>query len=120
MKSYEDLDIYKLAKMLAIEIHRMTLDELSKFEMFEEGNQIRRSAKSIGANIVEGFGRKRYKGQYVQFLTYALASCDETKYHLEILQGTKSLSEERFKYFLEKYNELGRKIFNLRKAVIEG
>ena len=120
MKSYEDLDIYKLAKVLAIEIHRTTLDNLPKFEMYEEGSQIRRSSKSVGANIVEGFGRKKYKGEYVQFLTYALASCDETKYHLEILQETKSLSEERCKYFLEKYKELGRKIFNFRKSVIEG
>ena len=42
------------------------------------------------------------------------------KYHLEILQETKSLNEERCKYFLEKYKELGRKIFNFRKSVIEG
>jgi len=39
----------------------MTLDELPRFEMYEEGAQIRRSAKSIVANIVEGFGMRRYK-----------------------------------------------------------
>lgn len=83
MQSYEDLEIYKLVKDLAIEIHNITLSKLPKFEMHEEGSQLRRSSKSIGANIVEGFGRKKYKGQYIQFLTYALASCDETKYHLE-------------------------------------
>jgi four helix bundle protein len=120
LQSYENLEIYQLAKILAIEIHQMTLNGLPKFEMYEEGGQIRRSSKSVGANIVEGFGRKKYKGEYVQFLTYALASCDETKYHLGILQETKSLNEERAKYFLEKYNELGRKIFNFRKAIIDG
>jgi four helix bundle protein len=92
-QSYEDLEVYQLAKSLAIEIHSMTLDELPKFEMYEEGSQIRRSSKSIGANIVEGFGRKKYKGEYIPFLTYALASCDETKYHLEVLQGTLSLNK---------------------------
>ena len=120
LQSYEDLEIYKLAKNLAIEIHRITLNGLPKFEMYEEGSQIRRSSKSTGANIVEGFGRKKYKGEYVRFLTYALASCDETKYHLEVLCKTNSLDEERHKYLSEKYNELGRKIYNFRKSVIEG
>ena len=36
-QSYEDLEIYQLAKKLAVEVHRMTLDELPKFEMYEEG-----------------------------------------------------------------------------------
>ena len=104
-QSYEDLEIYQLSKTLAIEVHRITLDELPKFEMYEEGSQIRRSSKSIGANI--------------QLLTYALASCDETKYHLEVLQGTLSLKGDKVKYFLERYNELGRKIFNFRRSIID-
>ena len=119
-QSYEDLEIYQLAKKLAIEVHKMTLDELPKFEMYEEGGQIRRSSKSTGSNIVEGFGRKKYKGEYVQFLTYSLSSCDETKYHLDILHETESLKKDRFEYFKKKYVELGRKIFNFRKAIIEG
>jgi four helix bundle protein len=97
----------------------MTLNGLPKFEMYEEGSQIRRSSKSIGANIVEGFGRKKCKGEYGQFLTYALASCDETKYHLEILYRTKCLDEEKYKFLSEKYSELGRKIYSFRKSVIE-
>lgn len=53
-RGYEDTDIYKLAKKLAVEIHKMTLSELPKYEMFAEGDQIRRSSKSIVANFVEG------------------------------------------------------------------
>ena len=117
-QSYEDLEIYQLAKKLAIEVHKMTLDELPKFEMYEEGGQIRRSSKSTGSNIVEGFGRKKYKGEYVQFLTYSLSSCDETKYHLDILSETGSLAKSRSKYFKEKYIELGRKIYNFRETII--
>ena len=120
MQSYENLEIYQMAVALAVQIHLLTLNSLPKFEMYEEGSQIRRSSKSIGANIVEGFGRKKYKGEYAQFLTYALASCDETKYHLEMLNKTKSLGEERYKHLLESYKELGRKIYNFRKRVIDG
>ncbi len=66
-KSYEDLEIYSLAKQLAVRLHRITIEKLPKFEMFEEGSQVRRSSKSILSNIVEGFRRRRYKNEFVQF-----------------------------------------------------
>lgn len=92
--SYRELDIWKLARQIAIAVHRATLQELPKFEMFEEGSQIRRSAKSISANIVEGYGRRRYKQEFIRFLVFAHASCDETIEHLETLFETGSLRNE--------------------------
>lgn len=98
----------------------MTLEELPKFEMFEEGSQIRKSSKSVVSNIVEGFGRRRYKNEFIHFLTYALAPCDETKVHLEMLHETGSLKKETFNGLLQRYEELGAKLFNFREAVIKG
>lgn len=92
-QSYRDLDIYKKAHKLAVEIHEMSL-KLPKFELYEEGSQIRRSSKSIKSNIVEGFGRRRYKQEFIKFLTYSLASCDETRDHLDNLYETKSLRDK--------------------------
>ncbi len=62
--SYRDLEIWKLAREIAIAVHRMTLQNLPKFEMYEQASQIRRSAKSISSNIVEGYGRRRYKQEF--------------------------------------------------------
>ena len=116
-KSYRDLDIYNKAKMLAKEIHEMSL-KLPKFEMYEEGSQIRRSSKSIRSNIVEGFGRRRYKQEFIKFLIYALASCDETVDHLETLYETKSLMDkEKYSYFCNEYDHLGKMINNFIKSV---
>src|SRR5215831_21330775 len=92
--SYRDLEIWKLARQVAIAVHQATLQELPKFEMFEERSQIRRSAKSIPANIVEGFGRRRYKQEFIRFLVFAHASCDETIEHLGMLFETGSLTNE--------------------------
>lgn len=118
MQSYKDLEIYKIAHQLAIEINKMTLEKLPKFEMFEEGSQIRRSAKSIPATIVEGFGRKQYQQEFIKFLTYAIASTDETKEHLELLHDTGSLSEDNlFQSLLTKCEELGKKIYRFRETV---
>src|SRR2546430_6382230 len=92
--SYRDLEIWKLAREVAITVHHMTVQNLPKFEMYEEGGQIRRSAKSISANIVEGYGRRRYKQEFIRFLVFAHASCDETIDHLETLFETGSLKNE--------------------------
>jgi len=46
MKSYKDLEIYNLSYELAIKIHKMSLG-LSKYELYEEGSQIRRSSKGL-------------------------------------------------------------------------
>jgi four helix bundle protein len=118
--SYEDSEVYKLAKQLAVEVHRMTFEELPKVEMYEEGSQVRRSSKSIVANFVEGYGRRAYRAEYIKFLTYSLASCDETKAHLELLHETGSLTPDRFHYFYDSYRMLGSKLYKLRQAVIEG
>jgi four helix bundle protein len=86
----------------------MTIDLLPKFEMYEEGSQIRRSSKSIRSNIVEGYGRRRYKQDFIRFLTYAHASCDETIDHLETLQETGSLKDESlFKQLHDQLDRLG-------------
>ena len=92
--NYRDLEIWQLSRELVIAVHDMTLTKLPKFEAFEEGSQIRRSIKSVKSCIVEGYGRRRYKQEFVKFLTYALASCDETADHLDTLVITKSLADE--------------------------
>ncbi len=119
-QSYRDLDIYKKTHKLAIEIHDMSL-KLPRFELYEEGNQIRKSSKSVKSNIVEGFGRRRYKQEFIRFLTYSIASCDETRDHLDTLYETKSLRYiKKYKYFCEEYDHLGRMISNFIKSVDGG
>jgi four helix bundle protein len=121
MVTYKQLEIYKISHSLAVEVHKMTLKELPRFEMYEEGTQIRRSSKSIVANIVEGFGRRRYKQEFIQFLTYSIASCDETRAHLELLHDTGSLENKNlFDDLLSRYEELGAKIMAFTKSVDRG
>ena len=109
--SYRNLEVWKPARLVAVEIHKMSLSQLPKFELYEEGSQIRRSSKSIVVNIVEGYGRRRYKADYIRFLTYALASCDETREHLDLLRETDSLKSTQLSSRLtSSLDELGRKL----------
>ena len=119
--SYKNLEIWQLAKELAVEIHKMTLTELPKFEMFEEGSQIRRSIKSVKSTIVEGYGRRRYKQEFVRFLTFAIASNDETIDHLETLFETGSLADKTLYASLhDKLEILGKKLNLLIQSVTKG
>lgn len=116
--SYRDLEIWQLAREVTTAVHRMTIRELPKFEMYEEGNQIRRSAKSIRSNIVEGYGRRRYKQEFIRFLTFALASSCETADHLEILWETESLQNEAlFSDLHARLDLLGRKLNSFLQSV---
>jgi four helix bundle protein len=81
-KPYKDFEVCSLAKELVVQFLRLTVEELPTFEMYEEGSRIRRSSVS---KIVGGFGRRRCKNEFIQFLTYAIASRDETKVHLKKL-----------------------------------
>lgn len=109
--SYKNLKIWGMAQTLVVDIHRMTLSELPSFEMYEGGSQIRRAIKSVKANIVEGYGRRRYRQDYIRFLVLAHASCDETKDHLETLRETGSLSDD------ELYEDLHSRVTELSQAL---
>lgn len=116
--SYRDLEIWQLAREVTTAVHRMTIRELPKFELYEEGSQIRRSAKSIRSNIVEGYGRRRYKQEFIRFLTFALASSCETADHLEILRETESLQNESLYNDLHaRLDLLGRKLNSFLQSV---
>jgi four helix bundle protein len=110
MKSYRELDIYNDSKKFAIEVHKMTLT-LAKFELYEEGGQVRISSKSVTAMIVEGYGRKRYKADFIKYLVYSQADCDETIVHLDFLFETGSLADKM------KYDDLRNKYDLLSKRI---
>ena len=119
--SYKNLEIWKLSREVTIDIHKMTLNKLPKFEMYEEGSQIRRSSKSTRSAIVEGYGRRRYKQEFIRFLSYAIASNDETIDHLETLFETESLTDKDLYDDIDKKLEvLGKKLNLFIKAVEAG
>ncbi|HYD20613.1 MAG TPA: four helix bundle protein [Flavipsychrobacter sp.] len=115
--SYRQLEIWQLARDVVISVHRMTFT-LPKHEMFETGAQIRRSSKSVRSNIVEGYGRRVYKQEFIRFIIFALSSNDETMDHLDTLYETGSLTNESgYRYLKEMIDKLGRKLNNFLDSV---
>jgi four helix bundle protein len=110
MDSYRDLRIYHDSRALANEVHVVSLT-LPKFELYETGSQIRRSSKSVTVMIVEGFARRRYKKDFVKYLVYSIAECDETLAHLDFLYDTQSLKDK------QRYEELRTRFVQLSKKI---
>ncbi|MCJ7548984.1 MAG: four helix bundle protein [Anaerolineae bacterium] len=116
--NYRDLAVYQLSFGLAVEIDRLS-ESLPRHELYEAGSQIRRSAKSIPANLADGYGRRRYKQDYIRFIVYALASCDETQVHLDMLKSTLSLDNENYRRMHQQYDTLGKKLNRFLQGVIQ-
>ncbi len=111
-RSYQDLEVYKIAFELFIEVHQFS-QRLPKFEMYELGGQIRRSSDSVVTNIVEGYGRKNYKQEFIRFLYFSHASNLETICHLNKLMKLYPDHSLILVVLEKKYNYLGIRIYNL-------
>ena len=116
MSSYRDLDIYKISFNLFLRTHPFSL-KLPKYELYELGSQLRRSSDSVLTNIVEGYGRRSYKNDFIKFLVYSEASSLETINHLEkILALYPELCMEA-EELVKEYNLLGGKIHSFTEYV---
>jgi four helix bundle protein len=74
----EDLEVFRRAYRLSLDVHQASLG-FPRIEQFALADQVRRSSKSICANLAEGFAKQRYSAaEYRRYLTAAIGS-DETQ-----------------------------------------
>lgn len=90
----QKLEVWKLAHELTVAVYKTT-EQFPKSEQFGLISQVKRSASSIPANIVEGQARQ-YKKEYIQFLFIAKGSAEETHYHLYLAKDLKYITEEEY------------------------
>lgn len=110
MSSYKDLDIYKKALELFFKAFHLTM-KLPKFELYEQGSQLRRSADGVVSQIVEGYGRRRYKADYIKFLTYSYSSSIESTNHCIKIKGTHPEFTQEFEQLEKEYDILSGQVF---------
>ena len=115
-KSYKDLDIYSISMDLFVALHPKTL-KLPKYELYELGSQLRRSSDSVVSNIVEGYGRRKYKADFIRFLVFSHASCLETINHIYKISVLYPDLKMEFDPIIQMYENLGGKIYNFMAYV---
>ena len=115
-KSHKDLDVYKRAYRLALEVHKLSLT-LPQYLRRDLGDQIRRASRSIPSAIAEGFGRNKSSKDIINLLNDALGSNDEVLFNLNFMKDSGLIKEEQFQYFFEEYTICGKQLFNLIQSI---
>ena len=84
-------------------------------EIYSLTGQIRRASRSVPANIVEGWAKRRYKDVFLRHLTDALGSCEEVKVWLDFSIDCKYLDDKTCLELAQKYDEVAAMLFALVK-----
>lgn len=110
MRNYRELDAWKNAHQLYIDIKKVIGPKLPKTEKFELSSQLQRAALSVALNIVEGCGRSTGK-DFARFLDNSLGSLFEVDYCCLIAYELDYIS-------LDDYKSIELKIITVRKLLI--
>ena len=112
IRSYEDLKVFQCSYGLAMEIFWMT-KKFPKEELYSLTDQVRSASRSISANIVEGWAKRRYENVFKRHLVDAIGSCDETKLWLKFALDCTYLTADEHKNFMARYEEVGKMLNGL-------
>ena len=107
--SFRDLDVYKLSRELAIEVFQLS-KSFPKEETYSLTDQIRRSSRSIGAQIAEAWAKRRYEKHFISKLTDADGEQQETQHWLETAFDCLYINEKILNDLLERYKSVGKMI----------
>ena len=105
--NFRELNVYKLAKELSHEIFQLT-KSFPKEETYSLTDQIRRSSRSVGAQIAEAWGKRRYERHFISKLTDADAEQLETQHWLETAHDCGYVSSKQTDQLLQQYQSIGR------------
>lgn len=106
-ESFRDLLVYKKARQLSREIFALT-KIFPKDETYSLIDQIRRSSRSVGANIAEAWAKRRYEKHFVSKLTDADGEQQETQHWLGVAFDCGYISESQGRELVEKCLKIGR------------
>lgn len=114
IRSFMDLEVYRLAHKLAMDIFWISAS-FPVEERYSLTDQIRRSSRSVPANIAEGWGKRKYPLYFKKQLVDANGSLEETKSWLMFARDCKYISIEQFDAFFPEYETLGGKLWRLEE-----
>ncbi|PYV14387.1 MAG: diversity-generating retroelement protein bAvd family protein [Acidobacteria bacterium] len=106
-RGHRDLKAFDLAYKLAMEIFNRT-KTFPEGERFSLTSQIRRSSRSVAANIAEGYRKQQYPAMFSSKLADADAEATETQVWLDFARDCSYLSAENHRQLMSGYEELGR------------
>jgi four helix bundle protein len=116
VRSFEDLEVFRRAYRLSLEIHRASLN-FPAVEQYGLADQVRRASKSICANVAEGFAKQRASSaEFKRFLTMAIGSSDEMRVWIRYCLDLGYIDETVWQRWRDEYQEISKMLEGLRRS----
>ena len=112
IKSYRDLDVYRLAYSSAMDVFWAT-KTMPIEERFSLSDQIRRASRSVCANISEGWAQRRYENKFKNRLSDAAGSASETQTWLEFAKDCGYIQPAFHRTMAENYDRIAAMLYRL-------
>ena len=112
IKTHRELDVYRMAFEAAMRIFELTKG-FPKEETYSLTDQIRRSSRSVCANLAEAWRRRRYEAAFVSKLNDAEAEAAETQVWLEFAVKCDYLDPSIARELYTTYDHILGKIVNM-------
>src|SRR5467141_293217 len=107
LRGHRDLKVYQLSYDLAMDIFRLS-KAFPREEIYSLTDQIRRSSRSVAANIAEGFRKRRYPNMLVSKLTECDGEATETQVWLDFALDCGYMSQKDHDRLTQGYEEVGK------------
>lgn len=106
-RGFRDLKVYQLSFQMALEVFEIS-KSFPKEEKYALTDQIRRSSRAVAAIIAEAWVHRKYPKSFVSKLIDSKAEAAETEVWIDFATSHNYIDEEKQKYFINKYDEVGR------------
>jgi four helix bundle protein len=114
IKSFQDLEVYKLSYQVAMDIFHLSI-KFPKEELYSLTSQIVRSSRSISANIVEGWSKRHYENKFKVHLIDALGSTGETRNWINFAKDCGYITQEEFLRYDDQLDHIGKMLTKLHQ-----
>ena len=114
--AFEDMEVFKRAYRVSLEVHRITLT-LPQAEQYGLADQIRRSSKSICANLAEGFAKQSYSAsEFKRYIQIAIGSADEMRVWIRYCLDLGYIDQATWQHWRDEYQEIAKMLQGLSNS----
>ena len=111
-RGYRDLKVYKLAYQLALDIQKVTKN-YPKEEKYSLTDQIRRSSRSVTANLAEAWKKRRYEKAFISKLIDCAGEAGETEVWLDFSKDFGYLNETKYQELMTGYDQVNKMLYGM-------
>ncbi len=111
-RGFRDLKVYQLSFQTALDVFEIT-KAFPKEEKYSLVDQVRRSSRSVAANISEAWYKRKYPKAFVSKLIDVAGEAGETEVWLDFSRAHGYMNDEHRDLLLSKYSEIGKMLHGM-------